>query len=182
MCSASTTPASDAILIGVDRLRTFAGQSFGGIPMAQYHVDLLLWERVLNDNPHVEAIVELGTWQGGFSWFLWAQAQARDLRFSTYDVVEPETLLPKFTFTKLDIYRYPEEVDLSGPLVLLCDGGNKPRELQTFPPLCEPGSVFVVHDWGTETLPDDVPDFLEELYGGFCDEIGSVSRVFRMRL
>ena len=164
-----------------DYSHTFS-TSFGGIPCAQYAVDFLLWEALLNDNPQVRAIVEIGTWQGGFSWFLWAQAQVRGLEFQTYDAQEPDREPPGFV--RLDVWRDPDELAGSlpewGPIVLFCDGGNKPRELKTFPPLCAPDSVFVVHDWGTETLPKDVPDFLEEIYGDYCDSIGSASRVFRM--
>ena len=156
------------------------GRTFGGHQCAQYLVDLMVWELVLNNNPQATGIVELGTYQGGFSWFLDAQARARGIRFVTYDIVVPDVQPPGFT--QLDFYRHPDGVVLGdSPVVLLCDGGNKPRELRTFPPLCAPGSVVVAHDWGTETLPTDVPEFLEELYGDFCDSVGSVSRVFGMK-
>ena len=148
--------------------------------MAQYLCDFMLWELVLNNNPQVQGIVELGTYKGGFSWVLAAQARARGIMFDTYDVLQPEVEPPGFI--KLDIYRYPEKVLLDmGPVALFCDGGNKPRELALFPPRCAPDSVFLAHDWGTETLPEHVPPFLEERYGDFCDEIGSVTRVFVMK-
>lgn len=166
----------------VDHFHSFAATSFGGIPCAQWWCDLLLWEALLNENPQVKAIVEIGTWQGGFSWFLWAQTQARGLEFQTYDAQDPDREPPGFI--RLDVWREVDELRDSlpewGPIVLFCDGGNKPRELKTFPPFCAPGSVFVVHDWGTETLQKDVPDFLEEVYGEYCDSIGSASRVFKM--
>ena len=151
--------------------------------MAQYLCDLMVWELVLNNNPQIRGIVELGTYKGGFSWILDAQARARGIDFRTYDILVPEVEPPGFE--QLDIYRYSERVWLgqpvNDPIALFCDGGNKPRELKRFPPLCPPGSVFLVHDWGTETLPKDVPDFLDEVYGEFCDSIGSVTRVFRMK-
>lgn len=159
--------------------------SFGGHPLAQYLCDFMVWELVLNNNPQIRGIVELGTYQGGFSWFLDAQARAREISFRTYDIIQPDFEPPEFG--RLDFYRYPEKVWLGGPhvprdpIALFCDGGNKPRELHMFPPLCPDGSVILVHDWGTETLPSDVPDFLEELYGDFCDSIGSVTRVFKMK-
>ena len=154
--------------------------SFGGHPLAQYLCDFMVWELVLNNNPQVKGIVELGTYQGGFSWFLDAQARARGISFDTYDIILPDVEPPGFT--QLDFYRFPDRVELGdAPVALLCDGGNKPRELRTFPPMCAPGSVVVAHDWGTETLPSDVPDFLEELYGDFCDSVGSVTRVFKMK-
>jgi hypothetical protein len=188
--SASTNAATRRLeaLIGAsgmkgDRLHSFKGVSFAGVLMAQYVCDWHLWECVLTENPHLAGIVELGTWQGGMSRYLWAQAQARGMKFVTYDSMLPDVPPPEFV--KLDMYRYPEVVAAAaatmGPVALFCDGGNKPRELKTFPPLMPEGSIFLVHDWGTETVPTDVPDFLEELYGDFCDEIGSVTRVFKMK-
>lgn len=146
----------------------------------------MVWELVLNNNPQVEAVVEIGTYQGGFSWYLWAQTQARQMRgFTTVDVIVPDLEPPGFVH--LDVWREPQAIgDIvnaydGAPIALFCDGGNKPRELKTFPPMCPPGSVFLVHDWGTETLAKDVPEFLEVLYGEFCDSIGSVTRVFKMK-
>lgn len=166
-----------------DPFHNFKGVSFAGIPCAQYWCDFLLWEAVLNTNPQLRGIVELGTWQGGFSLYLAAQARARGLSFATFDATPPDREI--IGFIRLDIYRSPEGVGhvLSefGPVALFCDGGNKPRELGMFPPMCAEGSIFLVHDWGTETPPESVPDFLEELYGDYCDEIGSVTRVFKMR-
>lgn len=163
-----------------DPLHDFAFGSFGGFSCAQFWVDFLLWEAVLNTNRQIETIIEIGTWQGGFSRYLHAQAQHRGMGFVTYDSIVPE--LPPTGFTHLDVFRYPEDVvdAADGPTALFCDGGNKPRELRTFPPLMPDGSIFFVHDWGTETLPSDVPDFLEEIYGDFCDQIGSITRVFKL--
>jgi hypothetical protein len=172
--------------MSADAFHDFKACSFGGVTCAQYWVDFMLWESILNTNPHLLGIIELGTWEGGFSRYLYAQAQARSIKFATYDVVVPQLSVAPPFFVQLDIYRYPERIEqvgkvMGGPVALFCDGGNKPRELRTFPPLMPEGSIIVVHDWGTETMPTDVPDFLEELYGQYCDEIGSMSRVFRMR-
>ena len=38
----------------------------------------------------------------------------------------------------------------------------------------------MAHDWGTEIGPDDVPDTVEMVYREFCEEIGSITRVFRL--
>lgn len=168
-----------------DAFHDFRTGSFGGVTCAQYWCDFFLWEMILNANPEIDGIVELGTWQGGFSRYLYAQAQARDYElFVTYDVADPQ--VPPPGFKKLDIYRHATEIAdmLSGlkvPVALLCDGGNKPRELLAFPPYLPDGSLVVVHDWGTETMPADVPDFLTEVYGDFCDDIGSISRVFAVK-
>ena len=167
-----------------DFFHSFTATSIGGIACAQYWVDLATWEGVLNANPQVNGIVELGTFKGGFSYYLEMQSRARGYRwFITYDVNVPEREIPGFS--KMDIYREADTIGnylgACGPIALFCDGGNKPRELRTFPPMCHPESIFAVHDWGTEMLPADVPDFLEPIYEDYLDRLGSVTRWFRMR-
>lgn len=166
-----------------DYFHDFATTSFAGVTCAQIWADFALWECLLNEHPDVAGIIEIGTWKGGFALYLGAQAAARGIGFFTCDAVVPDVIVPGFQ--RLDVFADPgriEEVadEMGGPVVLLCDGGNKPRELRTFPPLMPAGSIVVVHDWMTETLPSDVPDFLFEIYGVFCDAIGSVSRVFEI--
>lgn len=167
-----------------DTYHRMSGVSFGGVAAAQWWCDFVLWEAVLNENPDLVAIVEIGTWQGGFSRWLNAQAETRGMGFLTYDAVAPDREPPGFVrrdvFAEADFIR--GHVLREEPLVLFCDGGNKPREMATFAPcLCDSRSLVVVHDWGTETLPSDVPACLEEAYGDYCDELGSLSRVFRVR-
>jgi hypothetical protein len=166
------------------RYHRMTDTSFGGIPMAQIKADLVLWEAVLNENTQLEAIFEIGTWQGGFSAWLWAQAQIRDLFFQTYDAVEPEREIPGFR--RIDVFAQAEflarRFRAFEPCVVFCDGGNKPRELRTFAErLYDPQSLLVVHDWGTEFHPEDIPDTVEMVYQEFCEDLGSVSRVFRLR-
>jgi hypothetical protein len=157
--------------------------SFAGVACAQYWADFYLWEGLLNAYPKTKAIVEIGTWQGGFSLYLHAQAEARGLRFRTYDVLPPSRQIPGFV--QLDVFADAEHVgrhlSKQGEVILLLDGGNKPRELKTFPLYCQEGSIFVVHDWGTEIFPQDVPDDLIEIHTDLCERIGSMSRVFTRR-
>lgn len=157
--------------------------SFGGVKAAQILADYWLWEWILNENPNVEGIVELGTYKGGFSLYLAAQAEIRDIFFRTYDIVGPKRRIPGFV--SIDIFACADEIgrhlERHDPVILLCDGGNKARELQTFSRYLNPASVIVVHDWKTEIFPLDVPENVTEVYGPLCDEIGSMSRCFRVR-
>ena len=152
--------------------------------MAQYWCDIYLWEAILNENPQLLRIIEFGTWMGGFSWFLDAQARTRGWGFITYDSIEHFSNRPP-QFIKKDIFANAEEIGefiSSAPCALFCDNGNKPREVKTFAPYLTNDSILIVHDWMTETFPTDIPDYLEELYGDFCDDIGSMSRVFRKKV
>lgn len=162
---------------------SFTGTSFAGVPMAQQWVDLIVWEGVLNDNPGVAGIVEIGTFKGGFSLYLAAQAQARGLFFRTYDVFPPEVKVPGFV--KLDVFAYSDDVGSHlrqhDPLILFCDGGNKGREIKTFSKYLSPKSLIMVHDWETEFLRTDVPENVEFVYEPWLTDLGSPSRAFRVK-
>jgi hypothetical protein len=176
-----------------DFLHTIGNSSFGGTLLSQYRIDLDLWETVLNAHPETAAICELGTWKGGFSWWLWAQTQARGMRFATFDMVDYECKVPGYQ--RLDVFLDKDRVldwiwdgvtdrendPGAKSVVLFCDSGNKPRELREYTPHLPPGSITLVHDWGTETMPEDVPDWLEMIHGEWCEEIGSITRVFKTR-
>lgn len=156
--------------------------SFGGVPAAQCVQDYYLWEYLLNDNPQLRGIVELGTWEGGFSLYLAAQARCRGISFRTYDIVAPGHEIAGFV--QLDIFGEAESIGqyIRGclPVIVLCDGGNKARELRTFSEYLDAESRLVVHDWGTEMDPKDVPGNLEMLYGDTFERYRSMSRVFRV--
>ena len=157
--------------------------SFCGIPAAQRVQDYFLWEALLNEETQCRGIVELGTWEGGFSLYLAVQAENRGLFFRTYDVAAPDRRIPGFV--QLDIYAEAEAIgehlSRNDPLVLFCDGGNKPRELKTFSRYLTRESVIVVHDWNTEIFLEDVPDNVEMIYEDFCKGIDSMSRAFRVK-
>lgn len=170
----------------VKHWNTFDSCSFGGVPAAQYWCELYLYEAILNSNPQLKRIIELGTWMGGLSLFLYMQAKVRNMWFITYDAQDYNT--PAYSiipFVKKDIFASEEELGQtisSVPTLLICDNGNKPREIKTFAPYVTSDSIIVVHDWKTEIFPEDIPDYLEEIYGDTCDEIGSLSRVFRKKV
>lgn len=167
---------------GVDRFRTIEGVTVCGIRAAQFWVDFILWESLLNERRY-EQIVELGTFQGGFSLYLAFQAEQRDIGFRTYDVAAPERRIPGFV--QLDIYAHAEAVGehlrRHEPVIVFCDGGNKPRELKTFSTYLTPASTLVVHDWNQEIFETDVPDNVEMVHREWCEELGTMSRVFRVR-
>ena len=120
----------------------------------------------------------------GFSFYLGAQAHTREIDFWTFDSVIHFNKPPP-GFLKLDIFAEQEYIKMlieKQPCALFCDNGNKPRELQTFAPCLRSDSIVVVHDWLDEIGPEDIPDYLEEIYGQFCDDLGSKSRVFRKKV
>src|SRR3990172_3485749 len=91
-----------------DVFHSFAATSFCGISCAQFWADFILWEALLNTHTQLRAIVELGTWQGGFSLYLAAQARGRGLEFRTYDATPPDRPIPGFV--RLDIFAEAEQL------------------------------------------------------------------------
>lgn len=134
-----------------------------GRPILQTWEDIELWEIILNEwGSRLNWILELGTWQGGFSFYLYAQACARGIEFTTLDVNRPEKFVAGFV--KWDILNHlPEfvaEMYREKPGVIFCDNGNKPEEIKICVDWAHKESLFAVHDWGTEFLPKDIPDSL----------------------
>lgn len=160
--------------------------TFGGIATAQWWGDLYLWEKLLNGHPEMKAVLELGVDRGGFALYLEAQCRIRGIEYRGYDVFEPEALPLLENFHKLDIFLEKQTIietmnSFDGPVILFCDNGNKPRELRLFSNEMPPGSIVAVHDWGKETFPADIPVWLEEIYGEFCDQLGSMTRIFKVK-
>lgn len=125
-----------------------------GRQIGQCWEDFSYWEQVLNENPQFEEIIELGTYEGGMSWFLYAQATARGMKFSTYDIVVPELYAPNFH--GLDVLTMAPAGQING--VVFCDGGDKVQEAERFAPYMSNNSCLAVHDWGTEFQSKDIPE------------------------
>ncbi len=103
-------------------------------------------------------IVEIGTCNGGFTIALGIHAYRIGAHVSTYDVsiapderfVELATFLG-IRFRTADVWTVEAEIAglIAAPGVsyVLCDGGNKRRELATFARYCKPGDVIGAHDY-----------------------------------
>ncbi len=146
-------------------------QTLFGVPAVQRWVDLWLWEQVFEQSPQIRGVIELGTLKGGLSQFLLMQAVARGLGFATldredylFDTPLIRALNLRLHWLHCDMWT-PEgrqaigamlDDDAWHPLLLLCDGGNKPKEVQTFAPLLRAGDIIAVHDWNTEFGPGDL--------------------------
>lgn len=161
-------------------LDSLRDQTFLGVRLTQSWGDLRLWEYVLNAHPEIQHIFEIGTWEGGMSRYLAAQATERGIGFTTVDVTRPEKQPPGFV--PLDVFAQADEVRdwlrANGPALLFCDGGDKPREMREFAPTLAAGDLLAVHDWNEEASAADVPECLDEVYGALCDALRSHTRFF----
>lgn len=121
-------------------------------------------------------VIEIGTDKGGFSNLLSSfvatyggEFHTMDIRnggdenqyplygnahFHQWDCFEPSSLLAILIL----IAKYP------GKCFVLCDGGDKKRELATFSEFIKPGDVIACHDFIDETVLNYSPD-----YWGCCE-------------
>jgi hypothetical protein len=50
-------------------------------------------------------------------------------------------------------------IQSSGMCFVLCDGGNKEKEFNTFSKFLKPGDVIGAHDWINDRIPNFNPDY-----------------------
>lgn len=171
--------------------------TYCGVVAIQAWQDFMLWERFLN-LAQATSIMELGTFVGGFSLFLQHQAFGRGMTFYTVDkevfanFEDPNGALwlngTEDFFVKLDCWTpafdklLDDITNTEKTLVLFCDGGNKPLEMQTFVPKLRVGDLVATHDWGNEIGTEDlvsVKHMLEPVLLRECEELESLTRFFR---
>lgn len=172
---------------------------FLGVQAVQFWADLLLWEKLLDAHPTLRTCVEIGALHGGLSLYLLLQSDARLMQFTTFDLNPPAALDTtigrqlhlRSHFVQGDVFDdYGAGGDLktiladasAHPLVLLCDGGNKPKEFQTFVPLLWAGDLVAVHDWGNEFTDLDVEPvraLVERVCEAECVEHGALTAFYR---
>lgn len=181
---------------GVDNINTtnIFTSSFAGVHLVQAWQDLMLWERFLHQYPP-KFILEIGTFDGGLAVYLAIQARSLGAKFITVDFMDyayhdhplwsqmgmdqcfwqVDVWSPDFS-NRLDSLLASEE---NHPFLLLCDGGNKPKEMQTFTPRLKPGDMAAVHDWGNEITDLDLPGLpITKLLEQECADLKSLTRFF----
>lgn len=183
----------------IDWARNLWVVDFMHVKTVQYHVDLLVWERVLEANPDLKGIIELGSLYGGLSLFLALQAYQRGQEFATFDhVVCGAADTPLGKLIDLRSHCYPGDLfngdartglkvrellaTWAHPIIFLCDDGDKPREFKEYAPLLTPGDIIASHDFGNEFTEGDVEpvkQFVQPYFWNECEQMGSLTRFWR---
>ncbi|MCD6149053.1 hypothetical protein J7J18_06805 [bacterium] len=149
-----------------------------GIPIQHSFASLYILDLVFDQFDFAQ-VVELGTYRGALSTFLWLECQVRGHRFLSVDRAD-KRVTDLFPFLRGDIFECQRtklrifEFLGQAPSFLYCDDGNKPREIQVYAPVLPPRSVLGVHDWGTEISEKDV-SFLADLSFHPIDDINCLS-------
>jgi predicted O-methyltransferase YrrM len=126
----------------------------------------------------MRAIVEIGTGNGALSLIFGLWGILLGIPVITVDIEDPfDDTLRLFAhlgihFNRADCFSDTVTKAVEAfphPQYLLCDGGDKPRELAVFSRLLKPGSLISAHDWGMEIFSEDVEGlplepFMEELW------------------
>jgi len=124
----------------------------------------------------IGSYLEIGVHRGGLASLLIARTLTTPL---TYDGIEIDAAQLHPALADLVAYAPRAEIaigdviasswladTLAGaarPALVLCDGGDKPRELALVAPLLRPGDYVLVHDYGSEVCDADLPTSLTRL-------------------
>jgi len=103
-------------------------------------------------------VIEIGTSYGGLSLYLHEQSLINNFKFTTYDISDSRlkrawgNLQIPFDYRIEDCFSQTTKEEIVGVLqnnkcLLLCDGGNKIEEFNTFGAFLSKGSYIMAHDY-----------------------------------
>lgn len=131
------------------------GCNFRGVKMWQHYRAPEALETLIADHKPTE-IIEIGTYNGALTCIL-AEVAPEGCSVDTFDIEDHRTDATKsdsYMFFPYDSFGTPG-ADLIAQLIreshrcmLLCDGGDKVKEVNMFGPLLRPGDALLVHDYG----------------------------------
>lgn len=127
-----------------------------GFGMNQNRLAMPIWSYAMEMFPPAR-VVELGSYNGWSATVLGLHARAIGAQMITYDINAcDERIVPigralDVIFRTANVWEVEQEIAelVAGPgrVFLLCDGGDKPRELRTFARYLKPGDVIAAHDF-----------------------------------
>jgi hypothetical protein len=122
----------------------------------------------------IKRILEIGTANGGFTHLLCDHDISSHANVYTFDIETYARVPERAEMIVTDCFREPQKIiDLCvrpDRTLLLCDGGAKEREVNTFCAFLKPGDIVMCHDYvKTPSLLQDVELFdewtLKKSYG-----------------
>ncbi len=129
---------------------------------------------ILDENLQLKGIIEIGTYLGGLSCYLASECIERGYKpLLTFD--NKVWYIPKL-FKKLDVNfivddcfsdKSIEAINVytkDTPVLMICDGGFKTKEFNTFAPLLPEGSIIAVHDWDKEVNMEGIQETVDRLH------------------
>lgn len=106
----------------------------------------------LFEQENITRIVEIGTASGGF---IHSIRSITDVPIITYDIVETrhksrlesKNIEVRVMDAFMDLDRIADYIQQDGQTLVLCDGGNKPREFNTLSRVLKPNDIIMAHDY-----------------------------------
>lgn len=105
-----------------------------------------------------DTIIELGTDYGGLTNLLADHLISTQAKVYTYDI-NPYRFVshnPKIVFNVKDVFSIESEIahliQSSKRTLLLCDGGNKKKEFETFHKYLKPNDIIMAHDYAPNEI------------------------------
>lgn len=139
------------------------GLNYGPVkdsPLNYYTLHVI--SQMLNENPLIGQLVEIGQFTGTISLYLGMEAVARGLDCHSYEILKQTDVPTDRVLTRLgvhthycDVFQYPEMViDIINkkPTLIFVDGGNKALEFEVFVPHLPQHSIIIVHDFMREVV------------------------------
>ncbi len=157
-------------------------RSMFGVYVQQTWAAMYVYEKILQEHPKVRAIVELGSGNGALSVFFAVWAFQHGMAFATVDknTTKTKKLLEvlraattgRIRHHRADMYEGDYiEVMVRGtrhkdePMLILCDGRYKARELMMVAPFVYKDDILIAHDYGREVFDKDIPPGFEKYEG-----------------
>lgn len=144
---------------------------FFGLEMAQNALVPALFNRLIEEQQPAR-VIEIGCSKGGLSYLFALGSSLLGYDFHTCDTRDSLIYpLARADHRVADVFELDMQTLIGGygTTVLLCDGGDKRREFETFAPMLKPGDIIGAHDlhrgdeyWGWSEITDaDVQDTCE---------------------
>jgi hypothetical protein len=150
------------------------GNSFCGFKAVQSWTAYYCLTKILNKNPNIFKIIELGTGDGGFSIFLSLLVAPKGGEVLTYDIQEPHTAWFNFVTKQnlpidfrcksvfsLEVQNEIREFIKDGRVLIFCDNGKKPQEVRTYAPMLKRNDLIMAHDWKYEIKEEHLKPHVE---------------------
>lgn len=142
------------------------GLYFCGIKMSSNYFTFHQMSRLLDENPKIEQIVELGTFTASMTMYLGLEGIRKNIPVKTFNLhkqtsEETDRVLDHLKVEQrfFDIYAERDKlfpILSSKTTYLICDAGQKSWDaIMSFPHM-KSGSIMSIHDWGVEVFEDDV--------------------------
>jgi len=136
-----------------------------GTGMAQARGTIAAFVEFFRDHQFTQ-IIELGTGRGSLSTFFAYCQYITQGKFYTYEIKHVSRSVVKLivglsgkVYSSTDLWEIKRSIKVaiqrSGPTLVLCDNGNKIKEVQAFGPILKSGDFIMAHDFWPEGRTSD---------------------------